>query len=98
MDTLVVVALWGLGVWGLYHLFMGRAKSRLARDRMLAVEAGEEERAGEERPEPWLEGWLTRAGIRAPGGGAGGGPARRARPRPSPWRRGCASCWASASP
>jgi len=67
MDTLIVVALWGLGVWGLYHLFMGRAKSRLARDRMLAVEAGEEERAGEERPEPWLEGWLTRAGIRAPG-------------------------------
>ena len=70
METLVVIGLWALAVWGLYHLFMRRAKSRLARDRMLAVEGSEEESAGEEPREPWLEGWLTRAGIRAPGSGS----------------------------
>lgn len=70
MDTVVVITLWGLGVWGLYHLFMGRATSRLARDRMRAAEAREEEVPGEEPAPPRLEGWLTRAGIREPGSGS----------------------------
>lgn len=67
MDTLIVVGLWGLAVYGLYYVFVGRAKARIARERVLAVEADQEGVPEEDRPEPLVAGWLSRAGIRQPG-------------------------------
>lgn len=67
MDTLFVVGLWGLAVYALYYLFVGRSQARITRERVLAVEADREGKLEEERAVPLLAGWLSRAGLRAPG-------------------------------
>jgi tight adherence protein C len=66
-KSILILVLWLLSMGGMYWLFTRRSHARVARERVFTTKEEELADSGDERQEPFLTGWLIRAGFRAPG-------------------------------